>query len=122
MKIVVIGCIGRIGVSTRLVLVEHDYETVAAYPSTDVDTRSPARDTEALADATVVVDMSNTLPSRRPRYGSSSKPPPQPARGGSRSGRARHDVALSAVGAERLQHSGRKRLPRWPCARSPACR
>jgi uncharacterized protein YbjT (DUF2867 family) len=59
MKIVVIGGTGLIGSKLLIKLREHGHETVAAAPNTGVNTVTGEGLAEALAGASVVVDVSN---------------------------------------------------------------
>lgn len=106
MKIVVIGGSGLIG--TKLVgkLRERGHEVVAASPSSGVDTITGAGVADAMAGATVVVDVANS-PSWEDAavlrfFETSSRTllAAEVAAG------VRHHVALSVVGTERLLESG----------------
>jgi uncharacterized protein YbjT (DUF2867 family) len=60
MKIVVIGGSGLIGSKLVTKLGEHGHEAVAASPNTGVDTLTGEGLADAVAGASVVVDVSNS--------------------------------------------------------------
>ena len=106
MKIVVIGGTGLIGSKVVETLREKGHQAVAAAPKTGVNTITGAGLAQSLADAAVVIDVSNS-----PSFEE------QPAMDFFRtSGRnlaaaetaagVKHHVALSVVGTDRLQDSG----------------
>ena len=66
MRIVVIGGSGLIGSKLLKKLREHGHETVAASPTSGVNTLTGEGLAEALKGASVVVDVSNSPPSRTP--------------------------------------------------------
>ena len=106
MKVVVIGGTGLIGSKVVRGLGEHGHEAVAAAPSTGVDTLTGEGLAEALAGASVVVDVSNS-PSFEDQAvmdffrASTANLLKAEAEAG-----VGHHVALSVVGTDRLQGSG----------------
>jgi len=106
MKIVVIGGSGLIG--TKLVgkLPERGHEVVAASPSSGVDTITGAGVADAMAGATVVVDVANS-PSWEDaavlRFFETSS---RTLLAAEVAASVKHHVALSVVGTERLLGSG----------------
>jgi len=106
MKIVVIGGSGLIG--TKLVgkLRERGHEVVAASPSSGVDTITGAGVADAVAGATVVVDVANS-PSWEDaavlRFFETSS---RTLLAAEAAAGVKHHVALSVVGTERLLESG----------------
>ena len=60
MQIVVIGGTGLIGSKLVTKFAEHGHEALAASPASGVDTLTGAGLAEALKDASVVVDVSNS--------------------------------------------------------------
>ncbi|MFG2957412.1 SDR family oxidoreductase [Streptomyces sp. NPDC048291] len=106
MKVVVIGGTGLIGSKLVRRLAEQGHEAVAAAPSTGVNTLTGEGLAEALAGATVVVDVSNS-PSFEDqavmdffRVSTANLLKAEADAG------VRHHVALSVVGTDRLQGSG----------------
>jgi uncharacterized protein YbjT (DUF2867 family) len=106
MKIVVIGGTGLIGSKVVEKVRQKGHQVIAAAPNTGVNTITGEGLAEALADAAVVVDVSNS-PSfeEQPamdffRTAGKNLAAAETAAG------VRHHVALSVVGAERLQASG----------------
>ncbi|MEU9245200.1 SDR family oxidoreductase [Streptomyces sp. NPDC048385] len=106
MKVVVIGGTGLIGSKVVRGLGEHGHEAVAAAPSTGVDTLTGEGLAEALAGASVVVDVSNS-PSFDDQAvmdffrASTANLLKAEAEAG-----VVHHVVLSVVGTDRLQGSG----------------
>ncbi|MCX5493415.1 SDR family oxidoreductase [Kaistia dalseonensis] len=106
MKIVVIGGTGLIGSRLVELLRLTDHEVVPASPTLGVDTVSGSGLADALRDASVVVDVSNS-PSEDPEtalafFEASGR---HLLAAESEAG-VRHHVALSAVGTDRLPGSG----------------
>ena len=106
MKIVVVGGTGLIGSKLVTRLTEQGHEAVVAAPSTGVDTLTGEGLAEAVAGASVVVDVSNS-PSFEDAavlefFGTSTGNllAAEAAAG------VGHHVALSVVGTDRLQESG----------------
>ena len=106
MKLVVIGGSGLIGSKLVTKLREHGHEAVAASPNTGVNTLTGDGLADALANATVVIDVSNS-PSFEDaavlEFFETSTRNLLAAEAASGVG---HHVALSVVGTERLQQSG----------------
>ena len=106
MKIVVIGGSGLIGSKLVTKLREHGHEAVAASPNTGVNTVTGEGLADALRDASVVVDVSNS-PSWEDAAvmkffeTSTRNLVTQETAAG-----VRHHVALSVVGADRMLTSG----------------
>ncbi|MBQ0997775.1 SDR family oxidoreductase [Streptomyces sp. RK62] len=106
MKVVVIGGTGLIGSKVVAALTEHGHEAVAASPSTGVDTLTGEGLAEALAGASVVVDVTNS-----PSFADDAvldffrRSTEQQLKAESEAGVAHH-VALSVVGTDRLQAIG----------------
>jgi uncharacterized protein YbjT (DUF2867 family) len=106
MKVVVIGGTGLIGSKVVEKLKQRGHEAVAAAPNTGVNTITGRGLAEALTGAEVVVDVSNS-PSFEDKaamdfFQTSSR---NLIAAESTAG-ARHHVALSVVGTDRLQESG----------------
>ena len=106
MKVVVIGGTGLIGSKVVEKLKRWGHEAVAAAPSTGVDTITGKGVADALLDADVVVDVSNS-PSFDERtamnfFQTSGRNLTEAEVGAG----VRHHVALSVVGTDRLQESG----------------
>jgi uncharacterized protein YbjT (DUF2867 family) len=106
MKIVVIGGSGLIGSKLVTKLREHGHEAVAASPNTGVNTLTGEGLADALANATVVIDVSNSpsfedAPALEFFETSTRNLLAAEAAAG-----VGHHVALSVVGTERLQQSG----------------
>ena len=106
MKLVVIGGSGLIGSKLVTKLREHGHEAVAASPNTGVNTLTGEGLAGALANATAVIDVSNS-PSFEDAavldFFETSTRNQLAAEAASGVG---HHVALSVVGTERLQQSG----------------
>ncbi|WP_020655872.1 SDR family oxidoreductase [Massilia niastensis] len=106
MKIVVIGGTGLIGSKTCAILRERGHEVLAASPATGVNTVTGEGLAEALAGASIVVDLANS-PSFEDQavldfFGASGRNllAAEAAAG------VKHHVALSVVGTDRLAESG----------------
>ena len=106
MKVVVIGGTGLIGSKLVNKLREHGHEAVAASPASGVDTLTGAGLPEVLADAQVLVDVSNS-PSFKDaavlKFFETSTRNQLTAEAAAGVG---HHVALSVVGADRAPDSG----------------
>jgi uncharacterized protein YbjT (DUF2867 family) len=106
MKIVVIGGTGLIGSKVVEKMRQKGHKTIAAAPSTGVNTITGEGLAEAVADAAVVIDASNSpsfdeLPAMDFfRTAGKNITAAETAAG------VKHHVALSAVGTDRLQDSG----------------
>ena len=106
MKLVIIGGTGLIGSKLVTKLRERGHDAVAASPDTGVNTLTGEGLAEALQDAAVVVDVSNS-PSFEDAavmefFTTSTRTLTQ----GARAAGVTHYVALSVVGTERLSESG----------------
>src|SRR4029079_16013595 len=106
MRIVVIGGTGLIGSKLVQQLQNHGHEAVAASPTTGVNTITGVGLTDALAGAQVVVDVADA-----PSFADDAVLEHFMTSGRNlASAEARlgvtHHIALSVVGADRLQHSG----------------
>lgn len=105
MKIVVIGGTGLIGSKVIAKLTAHGHEAIAAAPNTGVNTLTGEGLSEVLKNASAVVDVSNS-PSFEEKavmeffQTSTRNLLSHEAKAG-----VRHHVALSVVGADRLQES-----------------
>jgi uncharacterized protein YbjT (DUF2867 family) len=106
MKIVVVGGTGLIGSKVVEKLRQKGHEAIAAAPSSGVNTITGQGLAEALADAAVVVDVSNSPSFEEQvamdffRTAGKNLTAAETAAG------VKHHVALSVVGTERLQDSG----------------
>jgi uncharacterized protein YbjT (DUF2867 family) len=106
MKIVVIGGTGLIGSKVVEKLREKGHEAVAAAPNTGVNTITGEGLADALAGATVVVDVANS-PSFEDRAAMDFfQTAGRNVTAAEVAAGVRHHVALSVVGTERLQDSG----------------
>ncbi|MFC6020660.1 SDR family oxidoreductase [Plantactinospora solaniradicis] len=106
MKIVVIGGTGLIGSKLVTQLGEHGHQAVAASPNTGVNTLTGEGLAEALAGASVVVDVSNS-----PSFEASAvleffETSTRNLLAAEAAAGVGHHVALSVVGTERLPESG----------------
>jgi uncharacterized protein YbjT (DUF2867 family) len=106
MKIVVIGGTGLIGSKTSERLRKRGHDVIAASPNTGVNTITGEGLKEALAGASVVIDLANS-PSFEENavlefFSTSTR---NLLKTGAEAG-VKHHVALSIVGTERLQDSG----------------
>ena len=106
MKIVIIGGTGLIGTKLTARLRAAGHEPLAASPNTGVNTLTGEGLADALADATVVVDVSNS-----PSFADDAvldfftTSTTNLLAAGKKAG-VRHHVALSVVGTDRLAESG----------------
>ena len=106
MKIVVIGGTGLIGSKTVRILTERGHEALAAAPNTGVNTITGEGLGGALADAQVVIDVSNS-PSFEERAATDFfQTSARNLVAAELDAGVRHHVALSVVGTDRLQDSG----------------
>src|SRR5215467_11685914 len=106
MKIIVIGGSGLIGSKLVNKLREHGHEAVAASPNTGVNTLTGEGLNEALKGASVVVDVSNS-----PSWEDSAvlkffETSTRNLLSHEATAGAKHHVALSVVGSERMLESG----------------
>jgi uncharacterized protein YbjT (DUF2867 family) len=106
MKIVAIGGTGLIGSKLVNILREHGHEAVAAAPNTGVNTLTGEGLAEALKNASVVVDVSNS-----PSWDDAAvldffETSTRNLLSYEAAAGVRHHVALSVVGTERLAQSG----------------
>jgi uncharacterized protein YbjT (DUF2867 family) len=106
MRIVVIGGTGLIGSKLVSKLGEHGHEAIAASPDTGVDTLSGEGLDEALAGASVVVDVSNAPAWEDDAVMAFFKTSTGNLLAAESAAGVAHHVALSVVGTERLTESG----------------
>jgi uncharacterized protein YbjT (DUF2867 family) len=106
MKIVVIGGTGLIGAKLVTKLGEHGHEAVAAAPSTGVNTLTGEGLTEALAGASVVIDVSNSPSFEDTAVLEFFETSTRTLLAAEAAAGVGHHVALSVVGTERLPQSG----------------
>lgn len=106
MKIVVIGGTGLIGSKLVQRLGERGHEAVPAAPNTGVDTLTGEGLAEVLADASVVVDVSNSPSFERAAAMEFFETSTGNLLAAEASAGVGHHVALSVVGAERMPDSG----------------
>src|SRR6516165_983021 len=106
MKIVVIGGTGLIGSKLVNQLREHGHEAVAAAPNTGVNTLTGEGLAEALKNASVVVDVSNSPSWEDAAVLNFFETSTRNLLGHEAAAGVRHHVALSVVGTERLAESG----------------
>ena len=106
MKIVVIGGTGLIGSKLVNKLREHGHEAVAAAPNTGVNTLTGEGLAEALKNASVVVDVSNSPSWEDAAVLNFFETSTRNLLGHEAAAGVRHHVALSVVGTERLAESG----------------
>jgi uncharacterized protein YbjT (DUF2867 family) len=106
MKIVVIGGSGLIGSKLVARLREHGHEVVAASPKTGVNTLTGEGLAGALANATVVIDVSNSPPFEDAAVLEFFETSTRNLLAAEAAAGVGHHVALSVVGTERLQQSG----------------
>jgi len=106
MKVVVIGGTGLIG--SRLVkkLREHGHEPVAAAPNTGVNTLTGEGLAEALKDASVVVDVSNSPSWDDAAVLNFFETSTRNLLANEAKAAVRHHIALSVVGTQQLSESG----------------
>jgi uncharacterized protein YbjT (DUF2867 family) len=106
MKIVVIGGTGLIGSKLVAKLAAHGHDAVPASPDTGVNTLTGEGLTEALADADVVVDVSNSPSFEDTAVLEFFETSTRNILGAEAAADVGHHVALSVVGTERLAESG----------------
>lgn len=106
MKIVIIGGSGLIGRQVVSILTARGHDTVAASPSSGVDTTTGEGLTEALKDAAVVVDVSNSPSFEDAPVLKFFESSAQNLTRAARTAGVQHLVALSIVGTDRLPSSG----------------
>jgi uncharacterized protein YbjT (DUF2867 family) len=106
MMIVVIGGTGLIGSKLVTKLGEHGHEAVAAAPSTGVNTLTGEGLTEALAGASVVIDVSNSPSFEDTAVLEFFETSTRTLLAAEAAAGVGHHVALSVVGTERLPQSG----------------
>ena len=106
MKIVVIGGTGLIGSKLVSKLGAHGHEAIAASPDTGVNTLTGEGLGEALADASVVVDVSNAPSWEDAAVMEFFKTATGNLLAACAAAGVAHHVALSVVGTERLTKSG----------------
>ncbi|GAA4712127.1 SDR family oxidoreductase [Phytohabitans rumicis] len=106
MKIVVIGGTGLIGSKLVAKLGEHGHEAVAASPNTGVNTLTGEGLPEALAGASVVVDVSNSPSFEAAAVLEFFQTSTRNLLAAEAAAGVGHHVALSVVGTERLPGSG----------------
>ena len=106
MKIVVVGGTGLIGSKLVAQLREDGHEAVAAAPSTGVDTLTGEGLAQAVADASVVVDVSNSPSFEDAAVLEFFETSTGNLLAAEAAAGVLHHVALSVVGTDRLQESG----------------
>ena len=106
MKIVVIGGTGLIGSKLVPKLREHGHETVAASPSSDVNTVTGEGLAEVLKGASVVVDVSNAPSWEDAAVMNFFETSTRNLLAHEAAAGVRHHVALSVVGSDRMLESG----------------
>jgi uncharacterized protein YbjT (DUF2867 family) len=106
MKIVVIGGTGLIGSKLVTKLGEHGHEAVAASPDTGVNTLTGEGLAEALAGASVVIDVSNSPSWEDAAVLEFFQTSTRNTLAAEATAGVGHHVALSVVGTERLPDSG----------------
>jgi uncharacterized protein YbjT (DUF2867 family) len=106
MKIVVIGGTGLIGSKLVTKLREHGHEAVAASPNTGVNTLTGEGLADTLANAAVVVDVSNSPSFEDAAVLEFFETSTRNLLTAEAEAGVGHHVALSVVGTERLQQSG----------------
>lgn len=106
MKIVVIGGTGNIGSKLVPQLAQHGHETVAAAPTTGVNTLTGEGLTDALASASVVIDVSNSPSFEDNAVMRFFETSARNLLAAEAAAGVAHHVALSVVGTERLPESG----------------
>jgi uncharacterized protein YbjT (DUF2867 family) len=106
MKIVVIGGSGLIGSKLVTKLGEHGHEAVAASPNTGVDTLTGEGLADAVAGASVVVDVSNSPSFEDAAVLEFFDTSTRNLLAAEAAAGVGHHVALSVVGTERLTESG----------------
>ena len=106
MKIVVIGGTGLIGSKLVTKLDERGHEAIAASPNTGVDTLTGEGLAQAVAGASVVVDVSNSPSFEDAAVLEFFDTSTRNLLAAEAAAGVGHHVALSVVGTERLAHSG----------------
>jgi uncharacterized protein YbjT (DUF2867 family) len=106
MRIVVIGGTGLIGSQVVAHLVEHGHEVVAASPNSGVNAITGEGVAEALSEAQVVVDVSNSPSFADDDVWAFFSTSTTTLLDAARTAGVEHYVALSIVGSERLAASG----------------
>ncbi len=106
MKIVVIGGTGLIGSKLVTKLNEHDHQAIAAAPNTGVNTLTGEGLAEALAGASVVVDVSNSPSFEAEAVMKFFETSTRNLLAAEAAADVKHHVALSVVGTDRLPDSG----------------
>ncbi len=106
MKIVVIGGTGLIGSKVVAKLEQRGHHAVGAAPNTGVDTVTGNGLAEAIADAEVLIDVSNSRSLDEQEAMSFFETSGRNIIGAEAHAGVKHHVALSVVGTERLQGSG----------------
>jgi uncharacterized protein YbjT (DUF2867 family) len=106
MKIVVIGGSGEIGSGLVTMLAEHGHEAVPASRRTGVNTLTGEGLAEALAGASVVIDVSNMRSSDAPALLEFFEASTRNLLAAEPEAGVGHHVALSVVGADRMPASG----------------
>jgi len=106
MKIVVIGGTGLIGSKVVAKLKQKGHEAIAAAPSTGVNTMTGEGLAEALAGAEVVVDVANSPSFEDQAAMDFFQTAGKNLTAAEVAAGAKHHVALSVIGTERLQESG----------------
>ena len=106
MKIVVIGGTGLIGSKLVTKLREHGHETVAAAPETGVDSITGEGLADALKDASVVVDVTNSPSWEGAAVLKFFETSTRNLLDGEAAAGVGHHLALSVVGTDRLLESG----------------
>jgi len=105
MKIVIIGGSGLIG-SQLANLLKKEHEVIAASPSTGVNTITGEGLEEALKDAQVVIDVSNSPSFADEAVMNFFKTSNENLMKAEKKAGIRHHIALSVVGTEKMQQSG----------------
>ena len=106
MKIVVIGGTGLIGSKLVVLLRGEGHEVIAASPSTGVNTLTGEGLAEAVQNASVVVDVSNSPSFEDAAVMSFFETSTRNLLTYESAARVKHHVALSVVGTQRLADSG----------------
>jgi uncharacterized protein YbjT (DUF2867 family) len=106
MKLVIIGGTGLIGSKLVAKLREHGHGTVAASPNTGVNTLTGEGLAEALAGASVVIDVSNSPSFEDAAVLAFFETSTRNVLAAETAAGVGHHVALSVVGTERLSESG----------------
>jgi uncharacterized protein YbjT (DUF2867 family) len=106
MKIVVVGSTGLIGSKLVTKLGKHGHETVAASPNTGVNTLTGEGLADALVDASVVIDVSNSPSFEDTAVLEFFKTSTRNLLATEAAAGVGHHVVLSVVGTERLPENG----------------